>query len=87
MEFTQQLTNTLQQTKYCVCVCVCDYLCVSMHNKIKSHFKRNYGKILNISAYISPIRLRNVAGDLAGTRLRVSGWGKTSDSKYNCLII
>jgi hypothetical protein len=90
----------LQQTKLCVCVCVCgrggergggererDCLCVSMHYKIKSHFKRNYGKILNISAYISPIRLRNVAGELAGTRLRVSGWGRTSDSEYNRLII
>jgi hypothetical protein len=37
--------------------------------------------VLNISAYISPIRLRNVAGDLSGARLRVSGWGKTSDGK------
>ena len=41
----------------------------------------------NISAYISPIRLRNIAGDLAGSRVRVSGWGKTSDSKYNFLVI
>jgi hypothetical protein len=41
----------------------------------------------NVSAYISPIRLRNIAGDLAGARVRVSGWGKTSDSKYNFLVI
>jgi hypothetical protein len=43
--------------------------------------------ILNVPVYISPIRIRDVAGDLSGVRLRVSGWGKTSDSKYNCLII
>ena len=42
---------------------------------------------MNITAYISPIRLRNIAGDLSGVRARVSGWGKTSDSKYNFLII
>jgi hypothetical protein len=58
-----------------------------MNYKIKRRM-RICGKIvLNISAYISPIRLRNVAGDLAGARLRASGWGKTSDGKYNCLII
>jgi hypothetical protein len=83
----------LQKTKNCVCVCVylcvrlsvC--LCVSMHYKIKRCCKRNYGKIiLNVTAYISPIRLRNIAGDLAGERVRVSGWDKTSDSKYNILI-
>jgi len=75
-----------------VCVCVCDVcdVCVSisllvgMHHKIKSCYKRNYSKIiLNISVYISPIRLRNIAGDLVGERVRVSGWGRTSDSKYN----
>jgi len=32
------------------------------------------------TTYISPIRLRNVAGDLTGQVLRVSGWGLTSDS-------
>jgi len=59
-----------------------------MHYKIKICCKRNYGKIIsNISAYINPIRLRNIAGDLAGERVRVSGWGKTSDSEYNFLII
>ena len=42
---------------------------------------------MNITAYISPIRLRNIAGDLAGVRARVSGWGKTSDSKYKFIII
>jgi starvation-inducible outer membrane lipoprotein len=63
-------------------------LCVSTHYKIKSCCKRNYGKIIsNVSAYISPIRLRTVAGTLAGERVRVSGWGRTSDSKYNFLII
>jgi hypothetical protein len=67
-------------------VCVC--LFVGMHHKIKCCFKRNYSKIIsNISAYISPIRLRNIAGDLAGARVTVSGWGKTSDSKYSFLII
>jgi hypothetical protein len=35
--------------------------------------------ILNISDYITPIRLRYVAGDLAGEVARVSGWGKTSE--------
>jgi len=50
--------------------------------------KRNYSKIIsNISAYISPIRLGNIAGDLAGEITRVSGWGKTSDSKYSFLIV
>jgi len=42
---------------------------------------------LNVSAYISPIRLNIVPGDLAGASVRVSGWGRTSDSKYNFLII
>ena len=58
------------------------FLCVGMHYKIKRCWRRNYSKIIsNVSAYISPIRLRYVAGDLAGERVRVSGWGKTSDSK------
>jgi hypothetical protein len=35
---------------------------------------------LNVSAYISPVRLRNIAGDLAGASVRACGWGKTSDS-------
>jgi hypothetical protein len=55
-----------------------------MHYKTKSFWERNYGKIIsNITAYISPIRLRNIAGDLGGERVRVGGWGKTSDSMYN----
>jgi hypothetical protein len=59
-----------------------------MHYKIKSCWKRNYGKIIsNVSAFISPIRLRNVPGDLAGRTARVSGWGRTSDSKYSFIII
>jgi hypothetical protein len=41
----------------------------------------------NVSAYISPIRLRNIGGDLAGERVRVSGWGITYDGKYNYFII
>jgi hypothetical protein len=43
--------------------------------------------ILNVPDYFSPIRLRNIAGDLNGAGVCVSGWGKTSDSKHNCLII
>jgi hypothetical protein len=35
--------------------------------------------ILNVSAYISPIRLRNIAGYLAGALVIACGWGKTSD--------
>jgi hypothetical protein len=84
--------------KYCVCVCVCvcactracvcDYMTVCQYALQNKSCKINYGKIIsNVSAYISPIRLRNVAGDLAGERVRVSGWGKTTDSKYNFLII
>jgi len=58
------------------------FLCVGKHYKIKICFKRNYGKIIsNISAYISPIRLRDIPGDLVAEPVRVSGWGKTSDSK------
>jgi len=50
--------------------------------------KRNYSKLLsNISDYIRPIRLCNIPGTLAGTVARVSGWGRTSDSKYSFLII
>ena len=68
----------------CVCLCLCVTIClfVGMQYRIKSYCKRNYRKIiLNISAYISPIRLQSVSGDLAGESVRVSGWGKTSDSK------
>ena len=55
---------------------------------MKSCRKRNYSKIiLNISVYISPVRLRDIAGDLVGARVWVSGWGRTSDSKYNFLNI
>jgi hypothetical protein len=72
-----------------VCVCVCDcVLCVGMHYKIKFDYTWNYYNImLNVSAFISPIRLRNITRDLAGERVRVCGWGKTSDSKYSFLII
>jgi hypothetical protein len=41
----------------------------------------------NVSDFISSIRLRNIEGDLAGENVVVSGWGFTSDSKYNFLII
>ena len=69
-----------------VCVCVC--LCVRNHYKIKNCWKRNYGKInSNVSDFLSPIRLHNILGTLAGVRARVSWWGRTSDSKYNFLII
>ena len=73
----------------CVCVCVCVYLTLYWYAiQNQNCCKRNYSKIiLNISAYISPIRLRYIAGDLAGARVRVSGWGKTSDSKYKFLNI
>jgi len=92
--------NMLQQTRFCMCICVCMCMClllllcvpiflfVGMHYKFKSCCKIYYSKITsNISAYISPVRLRNTAGDLAGARVRVSGWGLTSDSKYNYLIV
>jgi len=47
-----------------------------------------YGNIMsNVSDYISPVKLQIILGDLAGRSVRVSGWGKTSDSKYNFLII
>jgi hypothetical protein len=69
-----------------VCVCVCDCLCVSMHYIIKIFCK--YGNIMpNVSDYISPVHLHIILGDLAGATARVSGWGKTSDSKCNFLII
>jgi len=59
-----------------------------MHYNIKRYWRRNYSKIIsNVSAYISPIRLRNITGDLVGERVRVSGWGRTSHSKYKFLII
>jgi hypothetical protein len=59
-----------------------------MHYKISRCCKRNYGKIFwNVSAFISPIRLRHVAGELAGRPACICGWGRTSDSKYICLII
>jgi len=85
----------------CVCLCVCVFVCVCVvvvfvcvclfvgtHYKIKVCCKRNYSKIIsNISVYVSPIRVRNTTGDLAGARVTVSGWGKTSDSKYSLLIV
>jgi len=74
-----------KQSIVCVCVGLSGF---GIYYKIKKMLKRNYSKIIsNISAYISPIRLRNIAGDLAGARVRVSGWGKISDSKYNFLTI
>jgi hypothetical protein len=100
MELTLKKGNILQQTMcfmclcmciclcVCMCVCVCDCLCVGKHYKIISFCKRNYGKIIsNVSAFISPIRLRNLPGDLLGVRARVSGWGRISDSKYIFIII
>jgi len=73
---------------WCVCLCVSIYLCVGMHYKIKSICERNDGNIdSNISVYISPIRLRYIPSILDGARVRVSGWGRTSDSKYSFLII
>jgi hypothetical protein len=65
-----------------LCVYVTACLCAGMHYEIKRCCKRNYGKIIsNISANISPIMLRDIAGDLAGECVCDSGWGKTSDSK------
>jgi hypothetical protein len=50
--------------------------------------KKDYGNIVsNVSAYISPIRLRSIEGDLAGESVLASGWGTTTDSKYNFLVI
>jgi hypothetical protein len=71
-------SNVFACTRVCVCVCVC----VRAHTlQNEMLFKRNDRKIiLNVSAYIRRVRLRNIAGDLAGARVRVSGWGKTSDS-------
>jgi hypothetical protein len=40
----------------------------------------------NVSDFISPIQLHITLGNLAGATGRVSGWGTTSDSKYNLLI-
>ena len=61
----------------------CEPVCI----KNQTFWKRSYKTISNVSAYISPIRLRSIPGDLAGAGVRVSGWGKTSDSKYNFLIV
>jgi hypothetical protein len=50
--------------------------------------KRNVSNIMShVSDFIRPIRLHILLGDLAGATVRVSGWGKTSDSKYKFLII
>jgi len=47
-----------------------------------------YGNIMsNVSAFISSVKLQIILGDLAGRSVRISGWGKISDSKYNFLII
>jgi hypothetical protein len=47
-----------------------------------------YGNIMsNVSDYIKPVKLDIILGDLVGESVRVSGWGTTSDSKYNFLII
>jgi len=75
----------------CVCVCVCLSFCLSVcryalqNQKI---LKRNYGKIIsNISANRGPVRLRPAPNIGGGVVARVSGWGRTSDGKYNFLII
>jgi len=71
---------------FSVCLSVC--LCVGTSLKNRKFLKRNYGKIIsNVSDFISPIRLLNTEDYLAGEVARVSGWGRTSDSKYNFLII
>jgi hypothetical protein len=90
MELTAKKANILQQTMYFMCLCmfVCVCVCVGMHYKFKSFCKRNYSKIIsNVSAFISPIRLRYLPGNLLGVRARVSGWGTISDSKYIFIII
>jgi len=72
----------------CVCVCVSICLYVGMHYKMESCWRRNYGIIIsNISAYISPVRLCDIPGDLVGESACVSGWDKTLDSKYTFFII
>jgi hypothetical protein len=47
----------------------------------KYKFSRNKSQklILNVSAYINPIALRYVDGDLACKRVTVSGWGRPYD--------
>ena len=71
-----------------VCVSVCLSVCVSVCIKNSKVLKRKYGKIIsNVSDFLSPIRLRNIPGTLAGVVARVSGWGRTSDRKYKFLII
>jgi len=66
-----------------VCLSVCRY--ALQNQKI---LKRNYGKIIsNVSANRSPIRLCPQPSLPAGVVARVSGWGRTSDGKYNFLII
>jgi hypothetical protein len=63
----------------CVCVCVCVSECIT---KSEVSCKRNCGKIiLNVSDFISPIRIRHVGVNLTGRRLRVSGFGRYSDGK------
>jgi hypothetical protein len=49
--------------------------------------------ILNVSAYMSPVKLPpSTLGNLVAESVIVSGWGKTSDSKYivlsfHCLLL
>jgi hypothetical protein len=71
----------------CVCMCVGVAVCVSTHYEIKSCCKRNSGKILNVPANISPIRVRSAAGELAGRVARISGWDTICNRKCNFLII
>jgi len=78
-----------------VCVCVCVYVCLSVCLSVCRYalqnqkiLKRNYGKIIsNISANRGPVRLRPAPNIGGGVVARVSGWGRTSDGKYNFLII
>ena len=70
-----------------VCVSVCLSVCVSVCIKNSKVLKRKYGKIIsNISDFISPIRLRNIPGTLAGVVARLSGCG-ISGGKYKFIII
>jgi hypothetical protein len=65
----------LKNTMYCVCLCL--YACY----KIVSFREQSFGKIIwNVAACIQPIRLRYIEGCLDGKPVRVSGWGRTSDS-------
>jgi hypothetical protein len=64
----------------CVCVCVC--VCVfNACDKIVRFHEQSFGTIIcNVAGCIKPIRLRYIEDCLDDMPVRVSGWGRTSDS-------